>query len=266
MGRDAEIALVEQFLDDLPNGPAAIVLEGQPGIGKTALWRRSIQSASARAYRVLAAQPAHTEAKLSFGGIDDMLDSVLDDVLPTLAPPKRRALEVALLRSDPEGPAPDRRTVYRAVLDVIRELAAEGPLVLAADDIQWLDVPSAGVLKYVSRRLQDDPVGIILTRRVDDPPVSAPLALDEMLSEGRLRRLKLPPLDFSDVHALLETRLNAQFPRHVLVRLYERSEGNPFLALEMGRFLLDQPSMQGQRSPRRARLMLCSVPPEAGSC
>jgi DNA-binding CsgD family transcriptional regulator len=241
IGREAELATITTFLDAVPDGPVALLVLGEPGIGKSVLWRDCLEAARGRGIRVLSARPAESEAKIAFGGLDDLVGHILEETLPALSAPKRRALEVALLRTDPGGTPPDRRTTSRAVLDVLRGFAAEAPVMVAVDDAQWLDLPSARMLEFIVRRLEGDPIGILLTRRLegaDSPP--PPFGLDRALPEGRVHVMRLAPLELAGIHELVRSRLGASFPRHVLVRLYEQSGGNPFFALEIARVLVTQ--------------------------
>ena len=94
------------------------------------------------------------------------MDGVLGQVLPQLPPPQRRALEVALLIEDPVGSPPEQRAVCLAFLAVIRHLSASGPVVIAIDDLQWLDLPSAAALEFALRRLGSEPVGLLASVRI----------------------------------------------------------------------------------------------------
>jgi hypothetical protein len=147
LGRDVELAAIASFLDRLEAGPVALVLEGEAGIGKTTLWEAGVAAAHRRGYPVLACRPVEAEATLSFAALGDLLDRVLDEVLPALPDPQRRAVEGALLRADAGEDPADQRAVSVATLGVLRLLARSGPLVVAVDDVQWLDGPSARVLE-----------------------------------------------------------------------------------------------------------------------
>jgi predicted ATPase len=157
IARDRELDSIYQFLDAVPGGPVALLIEGEVGIGKTALWQQAVDLAQQRSYRILACRPGDSETRLSFAALDDLLAGVLEGALPALAEPKRRALEIALLRSLVVGAPPDQRAVSGAVLDVLRLLAADAPVILAIDDVQWLDRPSARVIQFALRRLETDP-------------------------------------------------------------------------------------------------------------
>ena len=124
---------------------------GEPGIGKTTVWREYVRLARARGYRVLAALPTETEVKLSFAGLTDLLSSVPADVVASLPPPQRAALDVALLRVDAPRP-PERRLLGTAFGSLLRELAADAEVVVAIDDVQWLDAATAAVMAFALRR------------------------------------------------------------------------------------------------------------------
>ena len=157
IGREEELAELQRFLDAVDGTPAAFLMEGEPGIGKTVLWRAGVELAQARDLRVLTAIPATAETRLSFAALADLLGPVLADVLPDLPAPQRRALEVALLLDDAPGPPPDHRAVAFAFLAAVRALARRAPLVVAVDDIQWLDGPSAFMFEFAIRRLVMSP-------------------------------------------------------------------------------------------------------------
>ena len=234
VGREAELAELDRFLDAVPSAPAALVLEGGAGIGKTTLWREGVRRARERSYRVLVARPARSETQLSFSGLTDLLGDVLDEVLPRLPSPQQRALGIALLRVEAGRVPPDARTIALAFRSCLTELAKSRPLVVAVDDLQWLDPPSASALEYAAQRLGEAPVGLLPARRVERrEPI--PLALDRSLA---VSRLELGPLSLGALHELLRDRLEASFSRPVLLSLYQTSGGNPFFALELAQALL----------------------------
>jgi hypothetical protein len=201
VGREAERAAVSAFLDAVPAGPAGLLLEGEAGIGKTTLWMDALSKAGERSFRILSCRAAEAEAPLSFTALGDLLDG-LDGPMGLLPAPQGRALDIALLRAEVDGPAPEQRTVSVAVLSLLRILAAEGPVLVAVDDAQWLDRPSARVLEFALRRLDRAPVGVLSAVRTGEG--------------GRLRfweglgfpvvRLEVGPLSLADVDALLGGR------------------------------------------------------------
>jgi ATP/maltotriose-dependent transcriptional regulator MalT len=236
-GRQAELARISSFLDAVPTGPEALILGGEAGIGKSALWLDTLAQAQARSYRALSSRPTESEAKLSFAALGDLLDGVVDEALDALPSPQRSALEVALLRAEAAASPPDRRTLSSGFHGALMALATAGPLLLAIDDAQWLDLASARVLEFAIRRLHDVPIGILITARVGEDD-ALPLGLDRALPDERIRRLLVGPITQEATRDLLNSELSTRLPRSVLVQIYGTAEGNPFLALELGRAIL----------------------------
>jgi DNA-binding CsgD family transcriptional regulator len=234
LGRNAELAQAASFLES--ELPAALVLEGEAGIGKTCLWEEGVRMAAAAGFRVLATRAAGSEVQLSFAGLGDLLHGVVDKARDGLPGPQRRALEAALLLEEAEEAAPDARTVGFAFLSALRLLAETAPLILAVDDLQWLDSPSGGTLRFALRRLETEPVGLLGTVR-GSPGEPLPLELGRAFADDRLVRIPLGPLSFGALHELVRTRLGLNLPRPALRRVVEVSGGNPFFALELGREL-----------------------------
>jgi DNA-binding CsgD family transcriptional regulator len=234
VGRRSEKGSIARFLNAVSSGPAALVLEGDAGLGKTVLWEWGLRRAEEGSYRVLAARATPSDAKLSYAGIDDLLGPVLDDSLPAIPAPRRGALEVALLRRTPRGRSPDRWAVAKAVLDVFRVVAARSPLVVGIDDVQWLDRPSASVLAFALRRLQEERVGALISVRtsLEDEP---PLDLDHAFPPSGIERMRLTPLERTDLQRLVRSQVGVVLPQPLMTRVLETSGGNPFFALELAR-------------------------------
>lgn len=234
IGREAELVSIAGFLDSVGAGPAALVLSGDPGIGKTILWELGVAEARVRFGRVLSCRAAETEAALSFSGLSELLTEVFDEVAPSLLPLRRRALEVALLRVEPGAQPPDAHAIGLALLDVLRVLGERAPLVVALDDLQWLDPSSAAVLQIALRRLGEERVGFLATAR---DPAAATFDLARVFPGERLTRLIASPLGPAELRALLRARLSLELSRSELVRVLDASGGNPFFALELSREL-----------------------------
>ncbi|HEX9599540.1 MAG TPA: AAA family ATPase [Gaiellaceae bacterium] len=235
VGRERELADLDEFLDTVLAGTATLVIEGEPGIGKTTIWQAGIAGARERSWRVLESRPVESEAKLSYAALGDLLEAELEATLPSLPGPQRRALSIALLQEEPRGPRPEQRAIAIAVLGALRTLSEAGPVVLAVDDVQWLDTASQAVLEFALRRLRDERVGVLLAWRVEGPG-PLPLGLERGLS-GRLRRMRAGPLSLGAIHEVVLAELGVAFDRPILRRIHETSAGNPFFALELARAL-----------------------------
>ena len=234
VGRDEELGALDGFLGrKAAPGPGALVLEGEAGIGKSTLWLAGIELAREQGLRVLSSRPAEVELGVAHVGLGDLLEDALAEVLTELPPPRRRALEIALLiRDDPEPV--DFGTLAVAVRTALRLLAARGPILVAIDDVQWLDPSSADALAFALRRLVDEDIRILLTRRLGD---GTPSELKGALDDSRTTRLRVGPLSVGALHGILQRQLGRGLARPTLLRLHEASGGNPFFALAFARSL-----------------------------
>ena len=238
IGRDAELATLGAFIAESAERPAAMVLEGEPGIGKSTLWLAAVEAARAKGLTVLVSRPSPAERGLGYAGLGDLLEPVVDMVRMSLSPPRRRALEVALLREEASGDPIDRRTLAVAVRDVLHRLSEGRPVVIAVDDVQWLDSSSSQALAFALRRLPANPVSLLLARRIE---AGGGLSeLERGSGPNRVPHLSVGPLSLGALHRLMRDRLGATFPRQTLLRIFERSGGNPFVALEIVRALPPQ--------------------------
>ena len=236
VGRQAELASLDEFLARLAGGPCAFFLEGEAGIGKTRLWSEGAERARGRGVRVLSTHPGGAEVRLSFAGLADLLDEVVAEVLSALPPPQRRALRIALLLEDPDGVPPDDRAVAAAFLGGVRVLARAGPVLIAVDDVQWLDEASARVLEFACRRLAAEPVGVLAAVRIA-PGEREPSELARAFDGERVEHLALGPLTVAGLYKLVRVHLGMELSRPALLAVHELSEGNPFFALELSRSL-----------------------------
>jgi len=223
VGRDEELQAVDDFLARPP--PGALVLEGPAGIGKTSLWQATVDKAQALRLRVLSTRPASEDAQFDYAGLADLFAGVDVKRLP---PPQRRALESALLVRDEQASA------HAVAVAVLGALAALGAVLVAIDDVQWLDDATTTTLAFVARRLPAN-VRFLLAKRT---PSSSPL--EPALARGGLERLPVDPLTFGATSHLLLNRLDLTLGRPSARRLYVASGGNPLFALELGRAIVER--------------------------
>jgi DNA-binding NarL/FixJ family response regulator len=234
VGRERELTALRDFLESYQ--PAlALVLSGGPGIGKTALWEAGIEAAHERGIRVLTTRASEAEAQFSFAGLSDLLERVDKTAFASLPAPQARALDVALLRAEPDGPPPEPRAIGTAFLNVLRALSSGDRILVAVDDLQWLDPASADALAFAARRLGQVPVGFLATAR-SRRSGSLELALENV----GLERLEIEPLSLGATRRLLSERLGLSLPRRVLRRVFETTGGTPLFALELGRLLAER--------------------------
>ena len=232
IGRDDELAAGDAFLDALERASASLIIEGEPGIGKTTVWTEISSRARARNHVVLSSEPAQSETELPFAGLLDLLGGHID-LLPSLPGPQHRALEIALARADPD---PDEAVRVLAAsagfLSILTLLSAESPVVVAIDDLQWLDVPTMRVVAYGARRLGSLRVGLLAAVRIPSPldPTVPPVDLGIDVDS-----LRLAGLSTAGLYHVIDQRLGVSLPRHALHRIVDASGGNVIVALEMAR-------------------------------
>ena len=212
------------------------MLEGDAGIGKTTLFLAGVSSALERGYRILSCRPASSEVQMSYAALRDLVERLPPEALETLPGPQRRGLEIALRLREAETDALDPATIGIGLLNVLRGLARSGPVVVAIDDLHWIDLPTAAALDFAIRRLDHEPVMLLVAFR-REVSRELPLDLERTVSAGQLARLRVGPLSLNALHRLIRLRLGRTFPRSDLVRLREASAGNPFYALELAQML-----------------------------
>src|SRR5439155_4118380 len=139
-----------------------------------------------------------------------------ESALTSLRAPRKHALGVALLLEDPGSQPPDQRAVSLALLDILGALARPTPVVVAVDDVQWLDASSAAVLEFALRRLRSEPVGFLASARTGAPR----LAIEEVIADERVERLTLGPLSVGAAFRLLSDRVGVTLSRPELARLH----------------------------------------------
>jgi DNA-binding CsgD family transcriptional regulator/tetratricopeptide (TPR) repeat protein len=235
-GRDSERAAVEAFLAGRPATASALLIEGDAGIGKTTIVRYAIARAGAEGLRVFAARPGAGEADLPHAGLGDLLATLDDAAVRRLPGPQRRAIHAARRRGG-VGTLVDEHALARGVLELLRREAEGSRLLLAVDDVQWLDRPTLAALSFALRRLQQVPLQVMVARRTArDASVELRLGLEDW---SDVRRSVVGPMEVTDLGRLLRERLGTNQPRPRLEALARASAGNPMLALELARLGYD---------------------------
>ena len=237
VGREEELAAIERLLAGARERFSALLLEGEAGIGKTTVFREALLMAEASGFHVLGCRPGASEATLSLAAVGDLLGAVPEHVWQGLPAPQRRALDVALLRVEPGKLPVDQRAIAAGFRSLVTGLADERPVLLAVDDVQWLDAASAMILAFVVRRLGPERIGVLATRRL---PEVARLDIAALTRPDAVSRKRLRPLSLGALQHTLRERLGVALPRSTLVRVHAASNGNPLFALEIARVLADR--------------------------
>jgi len=224
-GRDAELHVLDQLREDVRSGrSAALVVRGEPGIGKTALLRYLADSSAAE-FRVIEVAGVESEMEFAYAGLHQFCLPMLDH-LGALPEPQQSALRVSFGLT--EGTAANRFFVGLATLSLLAEMAAAQPLLCLVDDAQWLDDVSFEVLGFVARRLAAESVAMVFAIRDGD-------------GDGPERsRIGLPELPVTGVasehaRALLDSVVPGRLDERVRDRLVDETRGNPLALLELPR-------------------------------
>ncbi|MEL4317517.1 AAA family ATPase [Leifsonia sp. YIM 134122] len=219
LGRDAERQAIERLLAGARVGDGgALVITGDPGIGKSALLD-AVRSTTA-GMLVISVRGAEAEHEVPFAGLHQLC-APLSGLISDLAVPQAGALGVALALRD--GPAPGRFAVGAALLGLLTRAAEDTPLAVVIDDAQHLDESSASAIAFAARRLSSDPVVILAAQRSGEASALAGLP-----------RLELGPLEASAARALLTADAGRPLDDEEFSRLHEATSGNPLALLELG--------------------------------
>ena len=216
-GRQREVAVLDRLLRTAREGQRAVlVVDGEPGVGKTALLNYA--SGSAADFRVVHTTGVEGEMELDYAALHQLCSPLLElrDCLPD---PQRDALDVAFGLT--AGHAPNAFLIGLAMLGLLSEAAEQQPILCVVDDAQWLDGASTRALALIARRLLAERVAFVFATR----SVGTYLA--------RLPQLRVGPLGRRDARALLESALPARLDASVLERLVAETGGNPLALLEL---------------------------------
>lgn len=240
ISRSVEFRAVSEFLLSAELAPTGLVIEGEAGIGKTTIWLAAVAMARDRGFLVISARAGQAESVLAYAAVADMLGDVDPAVLAALPDVQRLAVDRVMLRASSEGPATDQRVVAAAFAAVLDRLSEDAPVVMAIDDVQWLDPSSQAVVLYAARQLNGR-VGVLLTERCEPDSGDVVSWLQLARSDG-IDQIRVGPLSLGGLHVLISSRLGRSFSRPTMVRISEISGGNPFYALELARAIDDGPA------------------------
>lgn len=231
VGRTRDVSFLRTFVAEASDDGGALLVTGEPGVGKTALLNVVAAEARRRDARVLRCAGTEFEAALSFAGLDQLLQPVLGQV-SELDENDQRALRVSLGLID--GTASEEHAVAMATLRLMAAIAAVEPVLAVVDDVNWLDRASAAVLAYVARRVSGTRIALIASMRTGQRTP---------FERGGLATYELQPLSESEAEALLRERFPSLTPR-ARARLLAEAQGNPLA-------LLEQPNRSStRRDPR----------------
>jgi DNA-binding CsgD family transcriptional regulator len=219
--RRSERAALDRLGDAIRAGQGrALVLRGEPGVGKTVLL--DYLAGQARECQVVRAVGVQTEMELAFAGLHQLCAPILGRA-EHLPAPQRAALRTAFGLA--AGPPPDRFLVGLAALSLLSEAGGKRPLICLVDDEQWLDQASAQALGFVARRLAADPVGLVFAAREPGAELAG------------LPELEIRGLRESDARALLDSALAGPLDDRVRDQIVAETQGNPLALLELPRGL-----------------------------
>lgn len=222
-GRRVERDELDRVVDAVHGGQGhALVVRGEPGVGKTTLLDHLADRASRMGCLLMRVAGVQSEMELAFAGLHQLCAPLLHQAerLPT---PQRDALRTAFGLDG--GPAPDRFHVGLAVLSMLSAAGDDRPVICVVDDEQWLDEGSAQVLGFVARRLLADPVGLVFGAREPSGELAG------------LPELRVGGLPDDEARALLDSALTAPLDGRVRDLLVAEARGNPLALLELPRGL-----------------------------
>ena len=264
--RTAEWHRVRDFAQEVRDSPAALAIQGEAGAGKSTLWRAGLEAAAAAGHRLLRSEPSASETDLSFAGLADLLSGVLPRVAAQIPVPQREALEIALLLRPAGDEPPTAHAIGLALLTALRACVSSGPVVVAVDDVQWLDEASLDALAFALRRVTSGPLSLLVAARAEaaaDPLAAGAPPPHEW--QGLLATLPvaevidLVPLDMWQIQNLLPPDVTAAQARQVA----RQSRGNPFWAIQIAASLDSAESPVPQLARTLTSRLSRSLSPEA---
>jgi DNA-binding CsgD family transcriptional regulator len=222
------------FFESAARQSSILLLEGEAGIGKTTQWLRIVDEARARGFQVLSARPTEAESQLAYTSLADLLRDLDQDRFDRLPPAQRIAADRVLSRAPIDESATEPTTTAAALLSLVQGLAEETPVLLALDDLQWVDRSSADAIASVSRRLPAR-ASVLGTLRTGDE--GDPASWLQPRQPSAIRRQHIGPMSETDLERLVTDRLGRTLSHSAWKHVLRVSHGNPFFALELARWL-----------------------------
>jgi DNA-binding CsgD family transcriptional regulator/tetratricopeptide (TPR) repeat protein len=219
-GRERELARLERLVDGVSEHGAALLVRGEPGIGKSTLLAAASRRAEAAGMRMLRATGVQSEAQLPFAGLHQLVMPVLGHA-EHLPAPQRTALLAAFGMVEAE--VTDRFLVALALLEVLSDVAEQEPLLVVAEDAQWLDRSTVGVLAFVARRVEHEPIIVLAASREGE---------ESPINDAGLPTLRLDGIDAEPAGELLDTH-HWQLAPTVRGQILEQAGGNPLALVEL---------------------------------
>jgi DNA-binding NarL/FixJ family response regulator len=270
IARPAEWHRVREFTANEPTSPAVLAITGEAGAGKSTLWRSGVVAAQEAGHLVLRTEPSAGETDMSFAGLSDLLATELPGVADSVPAPQLEALEVALLLRAAAQQPPTAHGIGLAALAALRACVAQRPVLVAIDDVQWLDDASLETLTFAFRRMTGGPLTVLMAARTASSP--DPLTAGEptppqgwrnlLLALSDRQVIELAPLDMWQIQHLLPDNVTAAQTRLIA----RHSRGNPFWAkailasLDSGESIVPQ---QARSLPDRLARSLTSAAADA---
>ncbi|MFF3656800.1 helix-turn-helix transcriptional regulator [Streptomyces olivochromogenes] len=232
VGRDHELALLSRLVDDLTTGrTGALLMTGGPGAGKSALLAAAARMARRSGVRVLRCRGSEGESGLAFAGLHQLLRPFLD--LAEGLPARQRAALLGVFGlDDGTRTVSDPLLTSLGALTLLSDAAEHGPLLLVIDDTHWLDLGTLDVLAFVARRLEGEPVALLLAAR----DTAVPAQLDRQIN-----RLTIEPLDPAAAGRLLDHQPRPPAGR-ARSRVLEQAAGVPLALVELARAVARDPA------------------------
>jgi len=235
IGRELELSQFATALRQAPERGGAVLVSGAPGIGKTSLLNAAAADARALGYKVIAVTGLESEAQLPYAGLQQLLQTILASA-GKLPDPQKAALLTAM--GIQSASPPEMFLVALATLNLIDEGAADQPIVLVADDVQWLDDPTGSVLTFIARRLESTRILLLIGLRD---------GFDTPLRSAQLPEIRVEPLSDMAARELVDA-VAPDLEHRTRRRILAEALGNPLALVELPRALREETAQQADHN------------------